>query len=107
MKRNFESRYRQKIISKYYMNKEEQNQLDNIVNHPTKPFMKTTYKELYIKPRNETLLFLVSNVNQCRILFQRCGVNIRNQNGYKSMYDVLSELSQQYNKYKTITSSWI
>jgi hypothetical protein len=98
MKRNSESRYRQKIISKYYMNKSEQIQLDNIVNHPTKSFMKTTYKELYMKPRNESLLFMVSNVNQCRILLQKCNINIKTKNGYKPMYDVLRELSNQFNK---------
>jgi hypothetical protein len=96
MKRNKESNYRQKIISKYYMNKEEQKQMDNLVQHPSYPFVKTTYKELYLKPRNETLLFLVCNVNQCRILIQRCGVDIKIDNRYKSFTDVLDEISQKF-----------
>jgi hypothetical protein len=96
MKRNRESKYRQKIISKYYMNKSEQKQLDEIVNHPSKQFMKTTYKELYLKPRSDTFLFLVSNVNQCRVLMSKIGIDIREGKSYKSVYNVMSELSGKF-----------
>lgn len=70
------------------MNKVKQKYLDKIITHQN-----ITYKEMYLKPKIETMLFLVSNVNQCEILLKRYGVDIRTENGYKSTYDVLKQLT--------------
>ena len=48
------------------MNKVKQKYLDKIITHQN-----ITYKEMYLKPKIETILFLVSNVNQCEKIWSK------------------------------------
>lgn len=102
MKRNSELKYRQKLINEYNMNKSDQKELDKYRKSKIILALYPTYKSIYLHLKNSkesTKLLGFPHVNKTRLVLKSNGILLHKANGeYKSVYDILEEISKKWNK---------